>query len=646
MSDPKSSLIIKVNSDEFIKSHFFTRIEIMDMINSLVSLRDSQVEEIEFLKTSLLFYYWSKCDSSFKDSFKTDIVNLAKIQLFNPLNQLYILFNIWEYDHRYNILSESQIEELTEIYRSLNEAIEDDTENIEDSLLYEYYNIVILYKTNQYAKGRLCCNAFLEKFRDERYAGLIRSDKFFDYLKLKCNLLLWNFNRILNDNPVNFVKLSNELMEILGNNYLKIAGKIICSFVDCSGYNAGNYQRCASELEKIYKKLKTEFFYNSQGETSQCNRESVISSGADNITLFMEILYRMIYCYLMLNDKPNAKRIYKKIAKNYNHLLKDEKLSSDFIIDYNYIVKLSKYSTLDMCHDIAAILKTIEEFNKGKNPSIENIINFFALRQRGQSLKTFTEKLAKLYNLLKQEVTAENCKNFKGQDFVTFIFMIYNYISYISNILTTNSKNLMDGSSIYSGQDDQAKKRLEAQKNQMYKEMHSCAYLIINYLNSACGFNNHLKNVLGLGYIKDICMKICFACSLGSYHLHLENSEERSLIDRFTEKISGRNCLGFMGIWKLKADEQYKKEDFKGAFKLYANINNTLTENTKLKAMIFFNMGLCSLNFNEFDQGKTLLLKSLEMMNEIKGRVINIDCSLHYDFEMQIVNEIINKLKL
>ena len=637
----QEGLIFFSKANIFYNNAKFTEIELKTYKDYILSKKLNIPYGINCL--ALVLFHLCKIDNKYINEFSNKInINL----LSNPLTkeQLYLVYNIIEFEDTYHQRNKAEIKELYDklkLFAPMNKVLH-------EYLLYKYYSGICNLYVGNIEQGKTYSNEIISDIIDEVDNNMLNEYKF-KYIQLKNTILNWRFSKLECEEIFN----TNELLASTANLYSQFKeenNKLLAIKTGIILFNLHNdnfeINKCIEILNEIYSMLKN----------LSLNGELEID---DSIELFLTILSKLENCYIYNSDIEKSKKILKKINKNLLIILNKNYIDDNksFMKKKEYFEELKyKYLFFLLCsREIdfefnAKYLSNSEELNKassalyqinegdiikkyneiyGKfmekklsNTELENyikgnLINIFSLDNNDPSTAIFRSNLTEYKNNFVRNLQMEpNILLFS-------LFGIYNYISNLTKLYNREKTN---------------------KKEQILGLIKENSNMLVQYTISHF-FDTDLNSIFNLNYIKDLIIKTYFAL-LNTFYLskkykNLEDEFKKyqNFVESYGISDNANNAL----IYKLKGNYFYMNKNYDLAVKNYTEGLNLLSKKQnkfKLKADILFNLGICNILLNKTSNGK----KNLKQCSEIFELNLFNNPSQEDEKKKKIIQDIMNKL--
>ena len=551
---------------------------------------------------AVCLYFLCKYDSKYIEVFRNEIlppINADKISASKEL--LYLYYNIIEFEDTFHTRTLNQLIQVGELLKKLA-AMEKD---IQDYLLFNYYKAIENYYNKEYDQASNCCNSNVSDLYEE-VDDLTRENDFFKYFTLKNTILTWriiqsNSSRFSNE----FLSMSNELYSQFKDDNIEIATKI--SLIAVEIYEKKfEYKTAIDNLEKAYKLLKK---FTLRGDVEVNN----------SIQLFLQILSKLGYLYIMVGDENNSLRILRKIDKNMNIIEKEERIPMQIRTDYMFFMLVMKTIIGGKTTKVNEIIQAFHSLNNSSSISEGNIINLYSFSDQDSNISTFYTILKEYLNALKNNLIISIDK------MILCLFSVYNHISYLSKTITTDPN--------------------KKQQKEYNSRIQNFSKIIIDYIK------NHLNEpdlipILLFDYVKTLIIKIYYFYFYSFYFegKYQELKVEMNNFENIKNKLALTTNNAYSYILKLLGDVSFKQMNYKSAIQLYEQASS-LSKN-KVRAALYFNTGISYLFMSDRSNGKRYLTKALDEYSTLLKKTPNMALGFELQEKAKYIDDLMKKLNM
>lgn len=554
---------------------------------------------------AVCYYFLSKYDPIWIRAFVSEIVPPNPLPQKKEKELLFLYYNILQFEDTYHTKTPNQlipIEENLKIFAPKEKVIE-------NYLLFNYYKAIGCLYNKDYDLARNLVNNNLLDICEE-VDGNQRETPYFKYFSLQNTLLTW---RILQANSsicsTEFLSLSNELYVKFKEENIELASKV-CLAVTGLYEQQFEYGTAIKSLEEIYCLLKK---HTLKGD---CNIN-------DSLLIYFQILAKLNSLYIMIGDDKNSLRILKKIEKNLLIIDKEEKINPKFKHYYMFLLLVVKNIVYNgrtnmKINEIINNLVSINERNI-KDEAID--VNLFSLMNQGLSTQTFYEDLKKYTNELTQNAIIP------PRNFLNCLFYCYNYLSYLSKVITTDPN--------------------KKQQKEYHSKIQAYSKLVIGYII------NHLNEqdiviVLKFDYIKSLLVKIYYFYYYSFYYIGDLESIRKEMIkfDTVNAKLGLKQNKSYGFIFKLEGDICFRQKNYNKSISNYEMAFSTLSQKNKIRGTILFNLGLCYFYINNRNKGREYLYRAYDETMLIKKETQNLKDVMELQQIATNIDDVIKRLKM
>ena len=523
-------------------------------------------------------YLLSRKDESYKGVFCKNIISTLNIKT-NPVNDIYLalIYNCIDFDENFLHSEPKNLYYLSKYLQKFSEYNKEES----ISLLYKYYNSILLYRTGKIEDALNECNGIIGKI------NINNSDKIINFIKLKAQIFLAKiYEENLELGGVPKLQENSSLLKdiydrtINENPFLALK---IGFLIFHNSYNRNQYEECVQILEQMLNILKQ---YENQGVPQKkmsrfylsiyC-RFGIIGLILTNKNYISMAIEGMKAQLLLLQEGLKIKKI-RQIFKAYTfslNILKmnvglyveqpgkiGENFTSEFLKQSNNINNNSSIKDDNFC-----INKEIKE---------QSIINYNAMNNNMNieinetAIKLVDEYLSRINN-------PKN--NFVSNDTLfTFVIGLYDKVRFnIEQFLKEKNQN----------------------NENKYKSQ------IVSLSETFWSFLNKYVEVLPLlrtNIFKTIIIKLFSSCS----HIYFINKEFNKInqIMNYFDKLSNElnineNTPSYELALKVKGDLYFSQNDYNNSISYYKQSAKIMHDVNPKKAIVYFNLGVLYYYIND-----------------------------------------------
>lgn len=523
-------------------------------------------------------YLLSRKDESYKGVFCKNIISTLNIKT-NPVNDIYLalIYNCIDFDENFLHSEPKNLYYLSKYLQKFSEYNKEES----ISLLYKYYNSILLYRTGKIEDALNECNGIIGKI------NINNSDKIINFIKLKAQIFLAKiYEENLELGGVPKLQENSSLLKdiydrtINENPFLALK---IGFLIFHNSYNRNQYEECVQILEQMLNILKQ---YENQGVPQKkmsrfylsiyC-RFGIIGLILTNKNYISMAIEGMKAQLLLLQEGLKIKKI-RQIFKAYTfslNILKmnvglyveqpgkiGENFTSEFLKQSNNINNNSSIKDDNFC-----INKEIKE---------QSIINYNAMSNNMNieineaAIKLVDEYLSRINN-------PKN--NFVPNDTLfTFVIGLYDKVRFnIEQFLKEKNQN----------------------NENKYKNQ------IVSLCETFWSFLNKYVEVLPLlrtNIFKTIIIKLFSSCS----HIYFINKEFNKInqIMNYFDKLSNElnineNTPSYELALKVKGDLYFSQNDYNNSISYYKQSAKIMHDVNPKKAIVYFNLGVLYYYIND-----------------------------------------------
>lgn len=553
---------------------------------------------------SVCLYYLANYNPKFIHSFaKRFSLTQYKIDQ-NRKEHLYLLYNIIEFEDKYNKFSLDEIQMLNE---KLHLFSFPSKKTIEEWLLYAYYERLLGLLTKSPNQSRESFNETISAISD--YSSRNQLSPFINYIELKNRLLNFQIYALTNMNDLN--QLASDYNSILNyvnkfnHNYISIP--IGLKMFDI--YKSKNeYNNCLAIIQLTYQFLKKEM----------CKGNKINNC----IRYLLEISTRMAYSNMLLNNRDGLIHSVKKLQKyiRLNEMNSDQQMKKQLKDQFSscllfYEQRLNYTGLNNKNSSILLYFKT--NYRKFIQNESEEIINIYAMN----NIDPISGSYYRLFESNRQIL--DNCQAIPLNLIVSTIISVYNSIAFLTKSIITDS-NI-------------------AKLRQYLDEMRKTSSIVLKYIHTF----HLLISFKQIIYIKEAIVNTSF-CFIGSNYLlknYTEAYNDLLVYEQGINKylnIDSDTLVPFDNIIKLKGDIFFKMKQFDNAIEFYLKALMSIGNKMKKAALIRFNIGVCYIFLNNKRQG--LYYLNLSLANYSK--LFKNDNLVEYQNKFNIVTKMIFKINV
>ena len=523
-------------------------------------------------------YLLSRKDESYKGVFCKNIISTLNIKT-NPVNDIYLalIYNCIDFDENFLHSEPKNLYYLSKYLQKFSEYNKEES----ISLLYKYYNSILLYRTGKIEDALNECNGIIGKI------NINNSDKIINFIKLKAQIFLAKiYEENLELGGVPKLQENSSLLKdiydrtINENPFLALK---IGFLIFHNSYNRNQYEECVQILEQMLNILKQ---YENQGVPQKkmsrfylsiyC-RFGIIGLILTNKNYISMAIEGMKAQLLLLQEGLKIKKI-RQIFKAYTfslNILKmnvglyveqpgkiGENFTSEFLKQSNNINNNSSIKDDNFC-----INKEIKE---------QSIINYNAMNNNMNieinetAIKLVDEYLSRINN-------PKN--NFVSNDTLfTFVIGLYDKVRFnIEQFLKEKNQN----------------------NENKYKSQ------IVSLSETFWSFLNKYVEVLPLlrtNIFKTIIIKLFSSCS----HIYFINKEFNKInqIMNYFDKLSNElnineSTPSYELVLKVKGDLYFSQNDYNNSISCYKQSAKLMHDVNPKKAIVYFNLGVLYYYIND-----------------------------------------------
>ena len=520
-------------------------------------------------------YLLSRKDESYKGVFCKNIISTLNIKT-NPVNDIYLalIYNCIDFDENFLHSEPKNLYYLSKYLQKFSEYNKEES----ISLLYKYYNSILLYRTGKIEDALNECNGIIGKI------NINNSDKIINFIKLKAQIFLAKiYEENLELGGVPKLQENSSLLKdiydrtINENPFLALK---IGFLIFHNSYNRNQYEECVQILEQMLNILKQ---YENQGVPQKkmsrfylsiyC-RFGIIGLILTNKNYISMAIEGMKAQLLLLQEGLKIKKI-RQIFKAYTFSLNILKMNVGLYVEQpgkigeNFTSEFLKQSNNNSSikDDNFCINKEIKE---------QSIINYNAMNNNmnieinEMAIKLVDEYLSRINN-------PKN--NFVSNDTLfTFVIGLYDKVRFnIEQFLKEKNQN----------------------NENKYKSQ------IVSLSETFWSFLNKYVEVLPLlrtNIFKTIIIKLFSSCS----HIYFINKEFNKInqIMNYFDKLSNElnineSTPSYELVLKVKGDLYFSQNDYNNSISCYKQSAKLMHDANPKKAIVYFNLGVLYYYIND-----------------------------------------------
>ena len=516
-------------------------------------------------------YLLSRKDESYKGVFCKNIISTLNIKT-NPVNDIYLalIYNCIDFDENFLHSEPKNLYYLSKYLQKFSEYNKEES----ISLLYKYYNSILLYRTGKIEDALNECNGIIGKI------NINNSDKIINFIKLKTQIFLAKiYEENLELGGVPKLQENSSLLKdiydrtINENPFLALK---IGFLIFHNSYNRNQYEECVQILEQMLNILKQ---YENQGVPQKkmsrfylsiyC-RFGIIGLILTNKNYISMAIEGMKAQLLLLQEGLKIKKI-RQIFKAYTFSLNILKMNVGLYVEQpgkigeNFTSEFLKQNSninnnSNIKDDNFCINKEIKE---------QSIINYNAMNNNmnieinEMAIKLVDEYLSRINN-------PKN--NFVSNDTLfTFVIGLYDKVRFnIEQFLKEKNQN----------------------NENKYKSQ------IVSLSETFWSFLNKYVEVLPLlrtNIFKTIIIKLFSSCS----HIYFINKEFNKInqIMNYFDKLSNElnineSTPSYELVLKVKGDLYFSQNDYNNSISCYKQSAKLMHDVNPKKAIVYFNLGV------------------------------------------------------
>ena len=533
--------------------------------------------------TACCLYILSRNDEAYKKVFYTSVLSRIDIKK-DPIDDIYlaIIYNCIDFDENFLHSEPKHLYYLSKYLQRFSEYEKEES----ISLLFKYYNSILLYRTGKQEEALNECNGIIGKI------NINNSDKIINFIKLKTQIFLAKiYEETMNLNGLSNLQENFSLLKdiydrtINDNPFLALK---IGFLIFHNSYNRNQYEECVQILKQMLYILNE---YENQGVSQKkmsrfflsiyC-RIGLIGLILNNKNYITMAIERMVAQLLLLKEGLKIKKI-KQIFKAYNFALNILKMNIGFYLEQPrkigeiFISDFLKQSINNNSNnnntnnnikdDNFCITKEIKE---------QSIINFNAMNNNmNVEINEMAYKLVDEY--LSRINSPEN--NFISNDTLfTFVIGLYDKVRFnIERFLNEKNEN---NETLY--------------KNQIV----SLCETFWNFLNKYI----EILPLLSTNFFKSIIIKLFSSCS-HIYFINKDFNKINQIVNYFNNLSNKLNINestpSYELALKVKGDLSFYQNDYNNSISFYTQSAKLMQDNNPKKAIVYFNLGVLYYYIND-----------------------------------------------
>ena len=523
-------------------------------------------------------YLLSRKDESYKGVFCKNIISTLNIKT-NPVNDIYLalIYNCIDFDENFLHSEPKNLYYLSKYLQKFSEYNKEES----ISLLYKYYNSILLYRTGKIEDALNECNGIIGKI------NINNSDKIINFIKLKTQIFLAKiYEENLEIGGVTKLQENSSLLKdiydrtINENPFLALK---IGFLIFHNSYNRNQYEECVQILEQMLNILKQ---YENQGVPQKkmsrfylsiyC-RFGIIGLILTNKNYISMAIEGMKAQLLLLQEGLKIKKI-RQIFKAYTFSLNILKMNVGLYVEQPG--KIGENFTSEF-------LKQNSNINNNSNIKDDN----FCIN------KEIKEQSIINYNAMSNNMNIEINE--------AAIKLVDEYLSRINN----PKNNFVPNDTLFTfviGLYDKVRFNIEQflkEKNQNNENKYKSQ--IVSLCETFWSFLNKYVEVLPLlrtNIFKTIIIKLFSSCS----HIYFINKEFNKInqIMNYFDKLSNElnineNTPSYELALKVKGDLYFSQNDYNNSISYYKQSAKIMHDVNPKKAIVYFNLGVLYYYIND-----------------------------------------------
>ena len=504
-------------------------------------------------------YLLSRKDESYKGVFCKNIISTLNIKT-NPVNDIYLalIYNCIDFDENFLHSEPKNLYYLSKYLQKFSEYNKEES----ISLLYKYYNSILLYRTGKIEDALNECNGIIGKI------NINNSDKIINFIKLKAQIFLAKiYEENLELGGVPKLQENSSLLKdiydrtINENPFLALK---IGFLIFHNSYNRNQYEECVQILEQMLNILKQ---YENQGVPQKkmsrfylsiyC-RFGIIGLILTNKNYISMAIEGMKAQLLLLQEGLKIKKI-RQIFKAYTFSLNILKMNVGLYVEQPG--KIGENFT--------------SEFLKQSN----NINNNSSIKDDNFCInKEIKEQSIINYNAMNNNMNIEINEIVSNDTLFTFVIGLYDKVRFnIEQFLKEKNQN----------------------NENKYKSQ------IVSLSETFWSFLNKYVEVLPLlrtNIFKTIIIKLFSSCS----HIYFINKEFNKInqIMNYFDKLSNElnineSTPSYELVLKVKGDLYFSQNDYNNSISCYKQSAKLMHDVNPKKAIVYFNLGVLYYYIND-----------------------------------------------
>lgn len=611
----KEGLIINAKHRNYSVPNKFKLEELCIFYDYLTKRKLKNQKKIKYIICDL--YYLSVKMQKARDVFNQCV--MRRINPKDPINDanMYIIFNIIEFEEKYRVATETELQFFLKYLNNYNEH----TKNDINSILFFYYRSVLHYFLKEYDEFKKD-NKDITNFIKKKKSNPDVDKAFLEYIELK------NWNMLLRYEKKKSVDIEEPLKSLTQQNKIL---EIKIGLNICQLYIKNNkFPQCLDLLTKLYQLLKEGIF-----------SEEEIKNGI-YYYYCLAVLSLTAYCSTIDNKKKKLSSVIKKIKKKLEFLyITNEKKNYykaffDFLVLlYQINLGINNLQTEEIINKFKKIFKLESDSDNGTTPDISS-------SEFSWLFKDYIPLYINIYVFEKP-----NSKNTKISKYISDSFCFLKTPSGKEEELPPKKKFFNGILGLYNLISKQSIQIIKEKNNtSLREEIQKHCELLFSYLNT----KSHLIKKFLVPYVKEAIIKL-FYVYLNTYFNVKNYKKTKEKLEDFENNlaknlnIEENQCIGYEYILKIKGDLAFQNSQYKDAIFNYDKALKIEEESEGgIKKIITFNKGLSHLCLNEIDIGVKCLKEAqlfFRAMTENKDKLI-FSKTICDDLEGKIEN--VNKL--
>lgn len=583
-----NNLIINAKITDYFQNFDFSKEEFDRCYSIMQGSEPISLKENEFISLFLpILYYVSSSNKEAIEVYKTKYLNNSFLRSNMPdFEKMFVIFNIIEYEKKYNIRKKEDLQILFDELTKFNKK----EKTFENFLLLKYYEALLKYLLKDYTTTMQFTNEIIMDIKDEIEKKNLMKTQLIKYIQMVNSLLSIKVLEIEDKerNKGEILNCLECLYEGAKTQKEEMAIKLGLKIFILQASNM-DYLSCIKILEEILKILHKEMLFG--------------RSHKNIVEQYLYVSGLLAYYNVLIGNFKEVHRFSKKISKSIqiitdsNPSANQTKWNESLVPKYKFFQGVlnsivgQEMTNVDKT-DINALIDSLNQLNLNesfKDP--ENmILNAFILTKNKSvpSVKTgYETSLTRFSSILESKN-----KKIDNSRILGFFFYLYNDMLKVYNeYLKTKNDNLL-------------KKLREGSINLIY------------FTSGLTPNNTYLQNLFRANYFKELFNKLfffhtfCFYAEK-NYQKVLSFFEEYSTT--FKVQFELVNDKGYYSLKKVKADSLFKLKRYREAATEYSQIAG----NVKDKGTVYFNLGICYIMLKEISNAREFLELALEEFKSV-----------------------------